>query len=42
MALRHAQALGVRRTLLSLSHDGAYALAVVVAEGDQAPGPGLR
>lgn len=35
MALRHAQALGIRRTLLSLSHDGQYAFAVVVAEGDR-------
>jgi holo-[acyl-carrier protein] synthase len=42
MALRHAEALGVRRTLLSLSHDGAYAFAVVVAEGDEGSGPGAR
>ncbi len=39
IARRRAQALGIRRTLVSLSHDGAYAFAVVMAEGE-APGPG--
>lgn len=30
-ARRHAEGRGVRRTLVSLSHDGEYAVAVVVA-----------
>ncbi len=30
-ARRHAERLGIRRTLVSLSHEGDYALAVVVA-----------
>ncbi len=34
MARHHADALGVRRALVSLSHDGDYAFAVVVAEGE--------
>lgn len=33
-ARREAERRGIRRTLVSLSHDGAYAFAVVVAEGD--------
>ncbi|MFB3816581.1 MAG: holo-ACP synthase [Candidatus Methylomirabilales bacterium] len=40
-ARRQAERLGIRRTLVSLSHDGAYAFAVVVAEGE-APGPEAR
>jgi holo-[acyl-carrier protein] synthase len=34
VALRHAESLGIQRTLVSLSHDGDYAVAVVVGEGD--------
>jgi holo-[acyl-carrier protein] synthase len=37
-ARQQAERRGIRRTLVSLSHDGAYAFAVVVAEGE-APGP---
>jgi holo-[acyl-carrier protein] synthase len=40
-ARREAERRGIRRTLVSLSHDGAYAFAVVVAEGD-APAPEAR
>jgi holo-[acyl-carrier protein] synthase len=37
MARRQAEALGIRRALVSLSHDGDYAFAVVVAEGEGSP-----
>ncbi len=40
MARHHADALGIRRALVSLSHDGDYAFAVVVAEGEGAPAGG--
>jgi phosphopantetheinyl transferase (holo-ACP synthase) len=33
MAHVRAEAQGIRRTLVSLSHDGEYALAVVIATG---------
>jgi holo-[acyl-carrier protein] synthase len=36
VARAQAAALGIRRTVVSLSHDGDYAFAVVVAEGEAA------